>query len=78
MRRQEYYYFDFGLGTLIHFLHRSINFLHFLYSFSYFGEGRFPLFPSGGAYVHLWEIQSNTSADLSASASNTFLKVKNL
>ena len=50
-RRQEFYYFDFGWGTLIHFPGSLDKFVTFSIQFSNFGEGTFPMFPHpGGAY----------------------------
>ena len=50
-RRQEYYYFDIGWGTLIHFPASVDKFVTFPIHFSNFGKGTFPLFPHpGGAY----------------------------
>ena len=54
-RRQEFYYFDFGWGTLTHFPASIDKFFIFPIHFSNFGEGTFPLFPHpGGAYDLKW------------------------
>ena len=58
-RRKEFYYFDFGWGTLIHFPASAYKFLIFPVHFSNFGEGTFPLFPHpGGAMMDTTAIQN--------------------
>ena len=65
-RRQEFYYVDFGWGTLIHFPASIDKFLIFPIHFFNFGEVTFPIFPHpGGAYamVICLKVRDDSKAD---------------
>ena len=53
-RRQEFYYFDFGRGALIHFSAAASKFIIFHMQFYNFGDGTFPLFPHPGGACGLY------------------------